>query len=122
MKPRSDRPPADRCEEIVLADGNPYHLLRPTLEMVAAVGHDGRITVRPESPIAGYDGAMARLNDAKDDAEFLGTLVEMALALLRPSYDVTEEDVPRLFRFGAAGDDLVVRLQAHCLGRTPAKN
>jgi len=120
MELRPDAPPPDACQTVVLADGNEYLMLRPRLEMVTFLD-DGRLKVRTESPLEGYDAGLKRLDEAEDDGEFVLALVGLTLLLMRPCYEVDPGDVPRLFRFAADGD-LAARLHAVAMGRAPAKN
>lgn len=122
MQFREDRPPAEACDLVVLADGNGYLLPRPTMKTVARLGADGRISLDPDSGVPAYDRALLEMHNAATDREFYRALVEASLLLLREAYAVEPDDVPRLFRFGGDGDDLAARLHAHVTGRTPAKN
>lgn len=97
------RPDFEPGVPVTLADGQPWHFRRPTVEMYPAIGEGGSVSVGYSFGPA-YDAMMDDLEAAAPGVDQVAALMKLAVHLLRPNYDLTPADYRALLPF-RGGDE-----------------
>lgn len=99
-----------------LADGDAWHLARPWLEIVPrfrsgrAVGRDEFLTCGEE-----FDALIAAVSEDLDGPAFILAVMTVGAALLTRNYDLTNDELGRLFTF-RPGDPESARMLQEIMG------
>lgn len=122
---RSDFGQGPPTTPVVLADGQEWHLPRPTFVFVPDEGEAGARHVSSLGPdyqalIDAHEAAI----DTQDFRKVVGAQVRLFAFLVRASYDVTTEQLGELVRVsyeeGSEGHALLERLRELAYGRVEA--